>query len=144
MRKIRWIGIMVFLLIFVLACSNKEEVPNNNDSEVDIDLTTLSNTMVYAQMNKMKTNPEDYLGKTIKVYGCYQTSYYNQTSNYYHFVTVQDSLGCCSQSIEFVWEGDHEYPDDYPKNGKWITIEGIYSSYVELDIIYYYILVKEL
>ncbi len=36
---------------------------------IDVDLTTLSGTMVYSEVFNMIANPEDYVGKTIKMQG---------------------------------------------------------------------------
>lgn len=109
-----------------------------------IDLTIISSTMVYSQVNQIVSNPTDYLNKTIKAKGYYQSNYLASTDNYYHFIIIADALGCCKQGLEFIWSGEHNYPDDYPPLGEEIIIQGIYSSYVELNIIYYCIMIDEI
>ena len=45
-------------------------------SDVDIDLTKLSATMVYSEVFNMLYTPEDYLGKTVNMEGTF-TEYYD-------------------------------------------------------------------
>ena len=58
-----------------------EETPPEASSEptqgsglVDVDLTKLSSTMVYSEVYHLIYNPDDYIGKTIKMEG--QFAYY--------------------------------------------------------------------
>ena len=46
--------------------------------KVDIDLTRMSGTMVYAQVFQMVTEPEKYVGKRIKMKGVFSSYYDNQ------------------------------------------------------------------
>lgn len=108
-----------------------------DSQSIDIDLTIMSSTMVYVEVYNMMTQPEDYLGKTIKVRGEYYVSYYDVTEQYYHFVVIADATACCTQGLEFVWQGEHIYPEDYPADGKEIELTGVFSSYEEEGITYY-------
>ena len=108
-------------------------------SAVDIDLTTRSSTMVYAEINNMLTEPAPYLGKVVKLRGRYSGSYYEQGDTYYHFAVIEDALACCAQGLEFIWEGDHTYPDDYPKENEEIEVIGIFDSYDEDGFTYFYL-----
>ena len=120
----------------------------NGDSAVngtvDVDLTVLSSTMVYAEVYNMLTSPEDYLGKTIRMKGPYFASYYDVTGIYYHYVIVEDATACCQQGLEFIWSGAHKYPRDYPKEQTKIEVVGVVDSYEELGEIYYYLLVDDI
>ena len=107
--------------------------------EIDVDLTTLSSTMVYAEVFNIVSNPTDYLGKTIKVNGLYYSYYFSQTEQYYHHVFIPDATACCQQGLELIWSGDHTYPDDYPVDETEIEITGVFWEYDELGITYYYI-----
>ncbi len=100
---------------------------------VDVDLTSLSATMVYAKVNDMITNPTAYIGKTIKAKGVYDTSYFNKTQKYYNYVVIKDATACCAQGLEF------EYSGGYPDRGAEIVIIGVFGSYTELGLTYYYI-----
>lgn len=112
------------------------EKPNNDDL---VDLTVLSSTMVYGQVFDMMEAPEAYMGKTIKMSGSYYASYSEETKHTYHYVVVQDATACCQQGLEFIWNGEHQYPDDYPADGTEIEVIGVFESYEELGQTYYYI-----
>ena len=118
--------------------SKSQEKPTTSGT-VDVDLTVLSSTMIYAEVYNMMTKPDDYMGKTIKMSGPYYASYYDQTDQYYHYVIIEDATACCQQGLEFVWNGDHAYPDDYPKDQARIEVVGVFGRYDELGQTYYYL-----
>ena len=105
-------------------------------SAVDIDLTVLSSTMVYSEVYNMMTDPESYIGKTIKAKGPFSYYYAEEAQKYYFAVIIADATACCSQGLEFVLEGDYTYPDDYPEVGEEITIEGVFNTYYEGTYLY--------
>lgn len=122
-----------------------EETLGDADPNVDVDLTVLSANMVYAEVYNMMMYPDDYLGKTIKVSGPYYPLFYDGTGNYYHYVMIEDALACCQNGMEFIWdEGEHVYPDEYPKQDDVIEIVGELKSYKEEQYIYYYLDVDEI
>ena len=110
-------------------------VPRSPDADPasDIDLTTLSSTMVYSQVADMMYTPEKYVGQIVKAKGLFSV-YHDESKNKDYFaVLIQDATACCAQGLEFVWEGDHVYPDDYPEAGKEITVMGKFNTYQEDD-----------
>ncbi|NMP37881.1 MAG: hypothetical protein GX051_07120 [Clostridiales bacterium] len=117
-------------------------VQDNSGVKVDVDLTALSGTMVYAEVYNMVNNPQQYTGKTIKVAGKYNASYYDKTDNYYHYVIVADATACCQQGLEFVWSGEHKYPQDYPQDAAQIELIGTYGSYTEQGTTYHCLFVE--
>jgi hypothetical protein len=122
--------------------SPQEISPNNMD--IDVDLTVLSGTMVYAEVYNIMIDPEEYMGKIIKMNGSYSASYYDGTGLYYHYVIIEDATACCAQGLEFIWNGEHSYPDDYPEAQTKIEVVGVFGSYDELGITYYYLLVDDI
>ena len=118
---------------------------NNASKKADIDLTLLSSTMVYAEVNNMTvTSPEDYLGKTIRLSGSYYSAYYDQTDTVYHFVLIADAASCCQQGLEFILEEDYLPPDGYPDDLTEVEIFGTYRRYEELGQVYYYVAAETL
>lgn len=120
-----------------------EDEGKKSDSDL-VDLTVLSSTMVYAEVYNMMSYPEDYMGKTIKMIGLYYPGYFEETKKTYHFAVISDAAACCSQGIEFMWNGEHKYPDDYPAEGSIIVVTGIFSSYKEGEETYYYVAADEI
>lgn len=103
---------------------------------IDIDLTLLSSTMVYSEVYNMMTNPNDYIGKSIKMTGKY-IAYTNQyESKYYPAIIIADATACCSQGMEFVLDGNPPYPEAYPTLETETTVVGIFDTYEENGIIY--------
>ncbi len=100
----------------------------------DIDLTELNATMVYSQVFDMVNDPDSYLGKSVKMAGTFQV-YEGESQNYFACL-IADATACCAQGIEFVWEGDHSYPDDYPAIDSEITVTGVFDTYMEDDQLY--------
>lgn len=111
------------------------------NGRVDIDLTVLSSTMVYAEVYNIMTDPETYLGKTIKVRGPYYPDYDDQSGRCYHYIVIEDATACCAQGLEFIWIGNHAYPGDYPAEGTRIEVTGVFGEYEEFGEIYYYLTV---
>lgn len=122
---------------FTIGCSKKLTNPETQNGIID--LTVLSSTMVYAEVYNITAEPDDYLGKTIKVSGLYYNSYYEETDTLYHFVFISDAAACCAQGLEFKWHGDHVYPDDYPAHQSLVEVTGVFDKYDELGETYYYL-----
>ena len=106
-------------------------------SDVDVDLTKLSSTMVYSEVYAMMTAPEEYIGKTVRMKGqfaLYQATDSNGQSlpdQIYFACVIADATACCQQGLEFILAGDAKYPDDYPELGTDITVVGEFQTYME-------------
>jgi hypothetical protein len=119
--------------------AKKEDVENKPDLSttegVDIDLTLLSSTLVYAEVYNMMYYPEDYVGKIIKMKGSFNVYTDTEKGIDYLAVLVADATACCQQGLEFTWEG-HKYPEDYPKMGTEMTVTGEVELYEEDGFMY--------
>ncbi|MDO4566806.1 MAG: hypothetical protein Q4B42_05690 [Oscillospiraceae bacterium] len=104
--------------------------------EIDIDLSTMGSTMVYAEVYNMMMSPEDYVGKTVKARGQFAVYEDSSTGAVYLAVLIADATACCSQGLEFVLEGGFEYPADYPEQGTLISVAGRFETYEERGFIY--------
>ena len=108
--------------------AEQEEATASADG-IDVDLSTMSSTMVYSEVLNMQKTPEKYEGKVVKMKGPFNVTEAN--GNRYYACIVKDATACCSTGIEFVWAGDHSYPDDYPKPDEEITVVGTFTTYME-------------
>ena len=108
-------------------------------SKIDLDLTKMSATMIYSTMFDMLVMAEDYVDKNIKVKGWFETYTDPQTAELYYAVVVPDATACCQQGLEFVWPGNHTYPDDFPQPGEDVTITGFYKLIENDGITYNYL-----
>lgn len=159
-KKLSLIFIGILLGLSLIGCSKQdphneddtsaitiqEESLNLNklDDAVDIDLTALSSTLVYAEVYSMMMSPEEYMGQTIKMKGTYCPLYSEETGKYYHYVIIEDAAACCQQGIEFIWGGEHVFPDDYPSEGTEVEVVGVFDTYEELGDIYPYVATNEI
>lgn len=100
-------------------------------AKVDVDLTTLSSTMVYSEVYNMMNTPQNYIGKTVKAKGPFSVYHDEANDNYFFAVLIADATACCSQGLEFVWAGDHKYPDGYPAQGTEIVVTGTFNTYMD-------------
>lgn len=100
------------------------------DSGIDVDLTALSSTMVFAEVYNMLACPEDYLGKTIRAAG--EFAVYDDPDGRLYAVVVQDALACCAQGLEFeLADPSAAYPQDYPAEGSQVRVVGTVELYEE-------------
>jgi len=99
--------------------------------EIDVDLTQMSATMVYAEVFQMTADPQRYVGKTVRVQGQSFSMYYEQTAQTYHSVIVADATACCQQGLEYL------LPDGaYPPDEREIAVTGVFETYEELGETY--------
>lgn len=138
--RIKFCAVLALLMLLSMAgfgnsnesSEEKYEISNNSSVEsYDVDLTELSSTMVYSEVYNMMSNPDDYLGKKVKMSGNFGV-YQDQTTNkLYYACLIADATACCAQGIEFVLDGDYSYPDDYPEINSIITVTGTFDTYEE-------------
>jgi len=113
-------------------------------ARVDVDLTSLSRTVLFAEINNMTANPDNYVGKMIKMRGPYYAAYFETTGRHYHHVLVEVADECCMQGLEFVWTGGHVYPDDYPEAFAVIEVIGMFDTYEEFGQRYSFLTVDNI
>lgn len=125
--------VMIILLVMMspVSCGKKSgsQYNSGSTSEIDVDLTVLSSTMVYSEVYNMMINPEKYIGKTVKMIGAY--AIYEGENRIYHACLIADATACCSQGLEFQLSGNPKYPEDYPEIGSDITVIGTFDTYME-------------
>jgi len=102
------------------------ELPASKDG-IDIDLTQLSATMVYAQVFNMLCDPQRYVGKTVRMQGQSYSEYYEITEKNYYSVIIQDATACCFQGLEYELAAGEYPPDDLD-----VTVTGVFDTYDEL------------
>lgn len=103
---------------------------------VDMDLTKMSGTMLYSQVNYMMYKPEKFIGQTVKVPGNFSAVYSEEDQRYYFGCLVQDQSACCVLGVEFELPEDYVYPDDYPAEGEEITVFGTFDTYQQGEYTY--------
>ena len=94
--------------------------------DCDLDLTTMSADLIYANVYSIVTDPSLYLGMTIRMKGTATSSHDDVTGQTYYACFIADAAGCCQAGLEYQL-ADGEYPED----GEEITILGTFEVYEE-------------
>ena len=111
----------------------------------DVDLTTLSSTMVYAEVYNMMCAPQDYIGRNIKMSGQFSVFEDTASNQIYYACVIADATACCQQGIEFVLADETlTYPDDYPALGETVTVMGEFQTYEENGYVYCHLVDAEM
>ena len=152
-------GPLIILLFLLTGCTKKPQpqitqtpvetevpTPATATAKVDYDLSNMNFTMISSFFFQMLIEPETYENKTFKIKGKFQ-SFDNEedpTALPYFSVIMNDVTMCCQEGIDFQWQGDHNWPADYPKQDQEITIIGKYIVTETDGITYNYILASDI
>lgn len=106
---------------------------NTDYKGVDVDLTTMSSTMVYSEVLNMMQNPSEYKDKIVKMKGPYSPYYDKATNTAYYNVIIKDATACCSSGIEFLL-ANGKYPTmaECPE----LCVVGKFKTYNEGNLMY--------
>ena len=99
---------------------------------VDIDLTQMNATMVYAEVSNIMYMPDDYIGKIIRMSGMAVSSTDPETDITYHAVIIRDATACCASGLDYILADGQEYPEDETD----VTVTGEFELFEE-DGFYY-------
>lgn len=98
---------------------------------IDVDLTQMSATLVYAEVSNMLYCPDDYVGKVVRMAGKTVTFDDETTGQTYYAIIIPDATACCAQGIEYLL-ADGEYPEPELQ----ATVTGEFELYEEYDLMY--------
>ena len=146
MKKLICILLAVLMLASLAACGGTQNGTGEDKADtaskaeekkaekIDIDLTAMSSTMIYSEVQNMMTAPDDYVGKKVKMAGQFNVA--EVGDNRYFACLIKDATACCASGVEFVWAGEHSYPGDYPEENAPITVTGTFTTYKEGEATY--------
>jgi zinc transport system permease protein len=101
--------------------------------------------MFIAQTNDVYLNPEDYLGKTLRLEGLFKSERYGEQS--YCFV-IRYGPGCCGNDgnagFEVAWDDRDATDKGYPDSDEWVEATGVLQSYEEDGFPYLYLALSSL
>lgn len=136
----RILGLVLTLALFSCFVSGfaaaSDDLPHYQEADIDLDLSRMSGTVVYAQIYQILSDFQAYEGKIIRMKGWYDVFQDANTGMVYLSCIIPDATACCAQGIEFVWAGEHVYPDDFPEAGTGVTVTGRFESYMEGEYLY--------
>ena len=149
-------GLLIFALLLLCGCSKKkpstpveETTPTQATviaPKVDYDLSEMNFTMISSFFFQMLVESEKYENKIFKIKGKFQSfeNEENPAALPYFSVIMNDATMCCQEGIDFVWEGNHNWPADYPDQDQEITIIGKYIVSETDGFTYNYILASDI
>ncbi|MCR5328409.1 MAG: hypothetical protein K6E12_06150 [Saccharofermentans sp.] len=111
--------------------SETSAIMTNAANGADIDLTTMSANMVYAQVFSMVMEPDGYIGLTVRMEGQFVFYHDEEKDKNYFACIIRDAAACCAQGLEFEPSSDFTYPDDFPEDGETIRVLGVFDKYEE-------------
>ncbi|MEM1486138.1 hypothetical protein V6615_14905 [Oscillospiraceae bacterium PP1C4] len=117
------------------AAMPKEEPSSlqTEQSKSSKEVIEITEKMYLTWINEIYTNPEEYLGKTIKIEGMFATQEYEGNSHYYVY---RVGPGCCGNDgsmcgFEFTTSGI------LPNENDWIAVSGTLDKCDENGIFYF-------
>ncbi|MDR2535549.1 MAG: hypothetical protein LBD29_05900 [Treponema sp.] len=125
MNKLKLAGLSLGLSLIIIGC-------NSGDNRGNQGFVEIKEKMFIAQTNDVYANPEDYIGKTLKLEGIFQIQKaYTLNGNPYYFV-IRYGPGCCGSDgnagFEVMWRDD---PGTYPNPDDWVEAVGVLGKYEE-------------
>ena len=133
MKKYAGIPALCLIIAALFLCAGFTAAAEAEDPEeqvmIDLDLSRMSGTIVYSQVYNLLYDPSPWLGKTIRMAGYYNYFDDQEHGVVYHACIVPDATQCCAQGIEFIWAGEHAWPEEYPQIGQEITVTGRLEIY---------------
>ena len=141
------IPVLALILIFLCACSSGNTTPtaeppaeHTSESAASIpeidesQITEITEKMFIEQVNDVYLNPNDYLGKPIKLEGVFESFYLEDTDETLRYVRRMGP-GCCGNDgfvgFEVIFGGE------YPEANDWVELIGIFEEYEENDMQYF-------
>ena len=149
MKKLLCLLLCVLLAVSLFsACSKQEKTVEEETTEttteavtqVDLDLSEMSGTVVYSEVYNIMSEPEKYIGKVIKIKGNFQIYQEVTLNKTYYACVIPDATACCQQGIEFVPKKRMIYPNDFPPLETEIVVSGKFTPYNENGTTYYTLL----
>jgi hypothetical protein len=126
--------------------ASQEETPVHpfvRPAETPGKIVEIKEKMFIAQTNDVYLNPEDYLGKTIRLEGLFKQEQGIETD--YCFV-IRYGPGCCgydsNAGFEVAWDNPPNAP--YPSVDDWVEAVGVLKSYEEDGYPYLYLALSSL
>lgn len=99
--------------------------------KIDLDLSSFSETLTYAELTNMALMPEDYEGKVVKINGLFSHYVQPKTKQTHHMLFLMDATACCGQVLDFILHDPNAHPEnEIPENSE-ITVTGLFEIYEE-------------
>lgn len=115
------------------ASSSPEETPDDQSisyDKVDIDLTTFSEVMLFAELYNMMNTPSNYIGKIVKMKGNFKYYQNPETQETHYSVYQMDATACCTQGLDFILADPTIRLEELVAEDAEITVTGRFDIYL--------------
>ncbi len=126
----RMLLLLLCLSLLLAGCGGSDGAKTG----VDVDLTAMSSTVVFGEVSSMVYEPENYIGKTVRMAGTFNVVESGEIR--YFSCLIADATACCKQGLEFELREPRTYPEEYPRFGAEITVVGTFETYEEDGMTY--------
>ncbi|MCL2023259.1 MAG: hypothetical protein FWG82_02685 [Oscillospiraceae bacterium] len=131
----------VFCLLFALltACGGNslDLTEDGGDPNKLIDLTSMGETLLKAQIEKIYNESDIYTGRRVRTNGTYM-SYADESGENAEAIIAYSDAACCTMGFELYWSGAPKYIGGQPKPDDIIEVTGVYSMYQDASSGYTY------
>lgn len=113
--------------------SSPEDTSDNpciSYDKVDIDLTTFSEVMLFAELYNMMNTPSNYIGKIVKMKGNFKYYQNPETQETHYSVYQMDATACCTQGLDFVLADPSIHLEELVAEDAEITVTGRFDIYL--------------
>jgi len=139
--------ILMIAVLVIAGCANKKSnaLPGVIPGKADV---VIGERMFIGQVNDVYRNPDEYLGKTIKLEGLFIHG--NAGGREYRYV-IRRGPGCCGDDGQVGFEVSWNFPGNppgekraYPKMNDWVEVRGELKRYESQGYNFLYISLSEL
>ncbi|GMO25150.1 MAG: hypothetical protein Ta2B_04650 [Termitinemataceae bacterium] len=133
--------------------AEKNGIKKSKNTEISKDkIIEIKEKMFISQVNDVYLNPDEYMGKTIKIEGLYKCETNIETNQQYNYV-MRYGPGCCGSDGNVGFEIAYSSAEDgaavdvknsFPLEDTWVEAVGLLDSYMENDYPYIYIKLNSL
>ena len=89
-----------------------------------VDLSNMSDLMIYGMMFDVVSKPQDYEGKRMRLVGVYSPFKNPDTGEMEHTLIFYDITYCCEVELRVYMKDEYQYPKDFPRDGEKMTVTG--------------------
>jgi len=126
LRRLVSVFVLICLIIALLVGCAEEE--GNSADELDIDFTSMSDTMIGPLVINMFTAPDGFVGQRVRMSGMYE--FHAVQEHTFHLLTVVEGDGCCDAVMfEFQLNDETTVQEGVLQNGTNLEVTGVIRQF---------------
>lgn len=129
MKKLFCVFLTAAMMLALCACGAKTpEVSGPAEEKNMLDLTAMSSTVMFAELFNMTMEPENYVGRTIKMKGKFSALPNPISGDTEYALLTMDAAACCVQGLDLSLA---EGRNGMPAVDSEVTVTGIFQKYTD-------------